>query len=361
MPADPRIWFRKSDQWWYFTLPVEGGRQRQVRLVHGKANRPQALQRFFEHMARQGGDSRKSTRDGNGSPATPAAAPTTVFGVIDSFLEHCQRNLASATYDLYLSQFSRFVEFLETDLPADSIRPHHVQNWLDSESTWGPSTKNSAVRTIRRAYRWAVDLGHLDRYPLATLKAPTAKRREVILAESEFSTLLESARDAAFRDLLTFVWHTGCRPQEAVAIEARHLQLESSRVVLPASESKGQRHARVIYLDTVAREIIERSAKHRPVGPLLRNGKGSPWTRNAVRCRFRRLGPVNGRRLCLYHLRHSWATRALQRGVDPITVSVLMGHSSGAMVAEVYQHLAQCPDHMQQAAERATGDTGNAK
>ena len=33
-----------------------------------------------------------------------------------------------------------------------------------------------------------------------------------------------------------------------------------------------------------------------------------------------------GKRYCMYNFRHSWATAALQNGVDPITVAVLMGH-----------------------------------
>ena len=41
----------------------------------------------------------------------------------------------------------------------------------------------------------------------------------------------------------------------------------------------------------------------------------------------------------VYDLRHGFATAALDAGVDVKTVSTLMGHSSTAMVLNVYMHV----------------------
>jgi len=54
-------------------------------------------------------------------------------------------------------------------------------------------------------------------------------------------------------------------------------------------------------------------------------------------------------------LRHSWATNALQKGVDPLTVAILMGHRDPSTLAKVYQHLALNPKHMLTEAHRAVG------
>ncbi len=55
----------------------------------------------------------------------------------------------------------------------------------------------------------------------------------------------------------------------------------------------------------------------------------------------------------LYLLRHSWATRALQSGLDALTVAVLMGHSDPSTLSKVYQHLAHNPDYLKSQAEKA--------
>jgi integrase len=62
-----------------------------------------------------------------------------------------------------------------------------------------------------------------------------------------------------------------------------------------------------------------------------------------------------GKKYCFYNLRHSWATRALRRGVDPLTVAILMGHADPSTLTKVYQHLAHDPDFMAKAARKAAG------
>jgi integrase len=73
-----------------------------------------------------------------------------------------------------------------------------------------------------------------------------------------------------------------------------------------------------------------------------------------VNCRFTTVEKKLGTRYCLYVFRHSWATRALERGVDPLTVAILMGHADPSMLAKTYQHLSQNPKYLQDAAKRAT-------
>jgi integrase len=60
-------------------------------------------------------------------------------------------------------------------------------------------------------------------------------------------------------------------------------------------------------------------------------------------------------RYSLYTLRHAWATRALQTGLDGLTVAVLMGHSDPSTLARVYQHLSHDPTHLLNQARRAAG------
>ena len=220
-------------------------------------------------------------------------------------------------------------------------------------TTWAPGNKRNACRAIQRAMNWAVKQGYIDRSPIAGFEKPPQGRREQIVIQAEFDAILASTRDREFRDLIITTWETGARPQETLRVAARHVDLKNARWVFPASESKGGRLPRVIYLSTEALEITKRLVLTYSTGPLFRNTRGNPWTADSVSCRFTTLQKKLGTRYSLYAIRHSWATKALQNGVDPITVAVLLGHHDPSMLAKHYQHLSQDPNYLREAVSRA--------
>ena len=62
-----------------------------------------------------------------------------------------------------------------------------------------------------------------------------------------------------------------------------------------------------------------------------------------------------GFRVIAYGARHSFATTALVNGgVDPISLSHLMGHKDTAMVSRIYSHVAKNTDYLRQQAQKAT-------
>jgi integrase len=58
-------------------------------------------------------------------------------------------------------------------------------------------------------------------------------------------------------------------------------------------------------------------------------------------------------RIRLHDLRHTWATLALQAGVDVKVVSERLGHSTATITRDVYQHVT--PAMQSDAAERVAG------
>ena len=123
-------------------------------------------------------------------------------------------------------------------------------------------------------------------------------------------------------------------------IAARHYQPDVARLVLLREESKGAKRRRVIYLDDISREIVERLAASHPRGPLFRNSQGRPWTSDALSARFRRLRKkLEMPKLCAYTLRHSYAHWQLTSGTDSIVVSKFLGHSDGRMLETRYGHI----------------------
>jgi len=338
----PAPYFRAFDGWWYVQLRVDGKRK-QIKLAKGKDCEELAMQEWHKFCA--------------ALPVEQPVAAGSVLALLDLFLDHYKTEASEGTYSWYRNYFKSFKAWLVKNklegLELEAFTPAHVTSWLKGQTTWSKSTKNGAVRAMRRAFRWLDDEGHIERYPLKGLKAPPRGRRETIISPEKFQEILAAVKDQQFNDFLCFLYATGCRPQEACQAEARHFQPAMQRLVFPASESKGKEYPRVIYLNNIALAIVDRLCKKYPQGKILRNRRGRPWNRNTVRCRFRRLRGKVGH-FCAYHLRHTFATEALQN-LDAFTVSVLMGHADVSTLARQYQHLAKAPGFLQQAINRARG------
>ena len=89
-------------------------------------------------------------------------------------------------------------------------------------------------------------------------------------------------------------------------------------------------------------------------GPLFRNSLGNPWTKDSIKCRLARITKKVGFRVIAYGVRHSYATNALIRSVDPVSLSHLMGHKDTRMINN-YAHLNQNQGFLKQQAQAAAG------
>lgn len=324
MPRDPKPWFRKDRNAWFVTI---NGR----RFNLGN-DREAAHVRFHELML-TGGEDRP-------------VGPISVFSLFDQFLEWCQAQRAQQTYEWYCKNLEAFAKYLKVDRPAASLRPLHLIQWTAKHPKWSTTTQRNALRSVQRAFRWAFRIGLIEANPIEYVEKPSAKRREQIVSPEEYPIVLANIRSKPFRDLVVAAWETGARPQELVRLEVRHVDLANSRWVFPPSESKIKTRHRIVYLNAEARRLTCKLTAVAKSGHIFRNQVGTPWQPYSIGCQFSRLKARIDRRLCLYTFRHSFATRMLTAGVDPMTVATLLGHSDTSMLGKVYQHLAQCPDHL---------------
>lgn len=325
-----------------------------------------------------------------------------MVSVLDAYRDWCQKHRAPRRYDWYRDYLPSFVRSIPRDLSVDRLKPIHVQQWGDFQPGWGRG-KRGAITAVQRAFNWAAKMGRIKASPVRHVEKPRAGRRDVVLTPEEYAWILGQVKDQEFRDLLIVCWETGCRPQEVLAVEARHVDLDGERWGFPPDGAKGRKGHRVIYLTDRALKITRGLLARRPEGPLFRNTDGRPWHPYALNCRFgrlrlargrlriRHLGPMppaikrldaarrrdpearaaheeavrhrreriaelareHGTKWCLYHFRHSFATRMLAAGTDALTVSALLGHADGAMLAKVYSHLSRNVAYLRDAVNAA--------
>jgi len=330
----PKPFFRKFTKSWYVQI-----RGKQINLGRDKK---QAWAKYQQLIA---------------SPDELDSHTTTVHRLFDLYLSWVQKNRSAATYDAARRYLSSFARTLPKSLVVSKLEPSYITTWMGDHATWGDTTRNDAISHVQRAFHWAVNQRLLVRLPLPRLEdKPPRRRREVVYSPAEFQTLLDAIPDREFRDLLEFLWETGCRPIEARILEATHVDIAMQIAILPPSNNKTRKAERVIILNQKATEICKRLVCQHPDGAIFRNTRGRAWTKDSINCRFQRLKKKLGKqKMCAYGIRHSYATEGLKNDVDPVSLAMLMGHQDASMVAKTYQHLAQNHEHLRRQSERAKG------
>jgi len=347
MPHFPKPWFRPSRNIWYVQI---GGRQHNL-----GADEKEAFRRYHELMA--------APPTKTEPPHTPAES---VAVLLDRFVDWVEQHQSPDTYRWYKDRLQSFLDF-KTDqfrvkeLAVAQLKPFHVQEWIDGMESrkkrakpLKSGTKRNCVRAVKRAMKWAEEQGYIEHSPIAHLKKPAGGKRDNVISPEIHCDILAKTRDQNFRDLCHFCFLTGSRAAEALAIEARHVELSNHRIVFPIDEEKMERAPRIIYLNDEAELIIRTLALKHTTGKLFRNTRGHDWHPDATNCRLRYLAKKIGKKVCLTDYRHSLATRLLTAGVDALTVSIILGHADPSMLAKVYQHINHEHSYLLEALRKAT-------
>jgi integrase len=336
-------YFRAFDGWWYAQVRV-GTKRKQIKLVKGKEKEQEAYRAFCRLLADHEGEA-------------PVAEARTVAVICDLFLDYSQKHHKPDTYAVYKHFLQDYCELHGRKMAAET-KPFHVSNWLDSHATWKGCRPN-AISAIKRAFSWAAAEGLLDKNPVQGIKKPQSGRRERIVAKEEQQEILGAIKDEPFQQFVFAMQETGCRPSEVARVTAADVNFEAGLwVLIQHKTSKKTRRPRVVYLTPAMVELTRKLAEKHPQGVLFRGPRGGkPFSRNGIRCRFRRLREklphLAG--VVAYSYRHTFATEALANGVGIAQVAELMGHTSTEMVSSVYGHLAERLSHMREAAKKAVG------
>lgn len=270
----------------------------------------------------------------------------------DKYLAWCKSHQSIRTHQWYKNYLDMACAYAEIgNTPAYELKPYQVQEWIDSHGEdWGSTYRGGAVVAVKRVYNWAEEMGHGDGNPIKKLKKATAQSRKTYAKQDGVEKFLEAipAGDS-FLDFITFMWATGCRPQECRHIEARHVDLVAMRVMFPAIESKGKRHPRKILLNKTTLPIIERLLTKCPEGKLFRDSRGNAWSKYAVCERMCTLSEKTGVKTTAYDLRHGYISKKIMEGVNHMVLAPCVGHTDGSMIGKVYSHVSQEEAHLRAA------------
>jgi integrase len=264
----------------------------------------------------------------------------TVSDACKSYVEDREREKGKACAQDAKMRFKRTVDGTPLgDRPLDKVRTPHIKTWFHGLEM----SKASANRTLT-ALKAALNFAVANRLVSASAAQEwadvkpykhAAKRRDLYLDLEQRRALL-AASCGAFRDLLEAAMLTGARAGELV--NATRGQFDARIGCMTFSGKTG---ARTVPLSAPALALFKRlSGSKLPAARLLVRDDGKPWAHSdwdqLVREAAKEAKLPAG--TCLYTLRHSFVTQAIQDGLSILDVARLVG-TSVMMIEKHYGHL----------------------
>ncbi len=351
MGRTAKPWFYRQTGWWMVWL-----NGKKEKLAKGRKNKKAAEQRLLELRF-------ETSR--NPDPDSP---DQTVASVIETYQEFAWKRLAESTLEVRRPYLQSFAESLGWRGISD-CRPYHMQQWLDGHPEWVSDwTKNSAIRNVQVAFNWAVKNRIIQANPFQGVTHRVGSPRRDT-TPNEFRAILRASRNrfyktkptpgARFREVLIFLWYTGCRPSEAARLRWENVAFENGLIVLPEHKtSRIQRKPkpRIIPMHPVVVRLLRFIKRRNDGETVFLTYRLTPWTKSTLAQRVKRARRIAGvpEDAKLYGVRHAFGTRGIVNGVDIKTVSELLGHTTTRM-AEHYVHLADQHAHLAAAMQRVNG------
>jgi integrase len=222
-----------------------------------------------------------------------------------------------------------------------------------------PTNYNNTIALLRHVLAIAIEARVIYSNPAATLKRTAIRGKEIALPSiDKFNALLAEMRNGHSRysphcaDFAAGLAFTGCRVGEAREIPWRDVDFEAGEIVVRGDANTGTKNwtVRRVPLIPDARALFERMRSERPGEPLdakvFRVGECQKALDRACK-------KVGADRITHHDLRHLFATRCIESGVDIPTVSRWLGHKDGgALAMKTYGHLRR--EHSIAQAQRVT-------
>jgi integrase len=208
------------------------------------------------------------------------------------------------------------------------------------------STINRDLACLRRLLRIAVNRRKLRATPFAdgTVDFLREQGRERILSFSEERLYLDAA-NPTLRDVATIIIECGLRPDEVFRIRVEDVNLVGRFTKIQFGKTHNAR--RTVPLTEGAFSVLKRRISHAK-GPYIfpfRKGFGThDWNRPMTQLWNAHKSALQSSKIrppfTLYDCRHTYGTRAIESGIDPLTLMRLMGHANLATTNR-YVHLSQ--------------------
>ena len=254
------------------------------------------------------------------------------------------RTLANYKYSLEL--FAGRVNKSASRVTTDDIRGYIT--YLSETRHLAETSLQTHINTLRAFFGWLHTEEKIKKNPMLkirSLKIDKKNARQALSVE-ELERLRDACQTYREKALVEFLVSTGCRLSEVAQLNVRDLDFSERTVMVTGKGDKD----RTVYFSVRARLMLQAYIKERRGGDGLFVSSKTPYLRLKPRAIQRIIRAISERaglsiRVHPHLLRHTFATHALNSGMDVTAIQRLLGHEDiattqiyAAMNEDVIKH-----------------------
>lgn len=299
---------------------------------------------------------------------------------LDMCLEVYMKNsLKQSTYVSYEGYIRIHLKPVLGGLQLKEITPRLLQefyNYKVSTEGLSPKTVVNINLFLHKALSFAVNEGYIPSNPASGLNLPQGQKPQIeILTRDEQAQLMRATYHHRYGVFIRLVLFTGMRIGELLGLRWEDVDTQAgmlhvrrtlnrlkkkNRPTAPGElkteiviqTPKSQNSIRSIpLLPNVVQDLINWKAMQRSdqqaagesyidSGMIVTNPLGGYMEPRTFKDAYDQILALAGLRHFTFHaLRHTFASRAIEQGMDPKTVSVLLGHASVSFTMDTYTHV----------------------
>lgn len=304
--------------------------------------------------------------------------PKTLNDWLSIYLDDISKEITINTFNNYNSYIFRHIvpvlgEYKLTELTAPIIKKYILEKLSNGRIRITGEEKGLSTKTVKehftllkKALDKAVEEGEMYYNPCHSISFPKQIKPEVHALEQEEQEKLESHIHARFEPnsnlTAKVALYAGLRNGEVCALQIKDIDSKNSmisvsktlyrtktasgktEIIVSKTKNKRQRFVPITkglmddlktYIATMPEEM-----RNNPEQYVFTNQRGNPLEPKRLLCHFKKLLKEAGLQDIKFHnLRHTFATRCLECGIDMKIVSKVLGHSTIQITADLYTHV----------------------
>lgn len=244
--------------------------------------------------------------------------------------------------DLSFRQFINYVG----DIYLSQVNTKCIDQFITNTFARTKRGAHLYYRTLKATFSKAVSWNYIEANPFQKVKFPRLQKNyPLFITLEEFDIILANTKEEYLKDFFRIAFYTGMRIGEIVNLKWSWVNLDEKVIYVRCSESfqtKSKKERIIPIKDTLISVILNRNNLNNSNEYLFTNEKGSKLREEFVSKKFKSYVRLCGMSdLIHFHsLRHSFASRLVQKGVPLEVIQELLGHED-LKTTQIYSHLQQ--------------------